>query len=105
MAERRERNQSIKRKQTYRNLRAFQELVDEDAQVTLRRQRFRNCKTRTVSENPYLTTAANRVSEFNGPRTSGLHWKTIEDTQKQILKKLDEMSKELDVLNSRIKKS
>ncbi|EAT44480.1 AAEL004179-PA [Aedes aegypti] len=105
VAERRERNQSIKRKQTYRNLRAFQELVDEDAQVTLRRQRFRNCKTRTVSENPYLTTAANRVSEFNGPRTSGLHWKTIEDTQKQILKKLDEMSKELDVLNSRIKKS
>ncbi|XP_065072849.1 transient receptor potential channel pyrexia isoform X2 [Ochlerotatus camptorhynchus] len=105
VAERRERNQSMKRKRTYRNMQAFQELMDEDAQVTLRRQRFRNCKIRTVSENPYLTTAANRTSDFGGPRsgTSGCQMKTIEDGQKQILKKLDDLSKEIEFLKTRIK--
>ncbi|XP_062539583.1 transient receptor potential channel pyrexia [Armigeres subalbatus] len=106
VAERRERNQSMKRQRTHRNLRTFQELVDEDAQVTLRRQRFRNCKIRTVSENPYLTTAANRSSEFDGTRaSSGLQLRAIEDTQQQILKKLDELSKEIDSLNVRVKKT
>ncbi|XP_058444280.1 transient receptor potential channel pyrexia [Malaya genurostris] len=107
VAERRERNQSIKRKQTFHNMQTFQEFLDGDeGTVTLRRQRFRKTsKNRTMSDNPYLQ--PNRVDDGMAPRSilSGCgQLKALEDGQKQIGKKLDELLKEVEMLKAKVKK-
>ncbi|XP_055615460.1 transient receptor potential channel pyrexia [Toxorhynchites rutilus septentrionalis] len=102
VAERRERNQSMRRKRTYRNMQTFHEILEEeDAVVTLRRQRFRNhAKNRTVSENIYAPVG--RVSDPMAQRPfSGLQLKSIDDGQKQILKKLDELTKQVEAMKTK----
>ncbi|XP_055544901.1 transient receptor potential channel pyrexia [Wyeomyia smithii] len=109
VAERRERTQSMKRKRTHRNLQTFEERLEEDDSVTLRRKRFQNHhKNRTVSENPYLLKTARAPDQTIGSKPISVHepqWKSFADGQKQILKKLDDMSQEIDVLKAKIKSS
>ncbi|XP_038123030.1 transient receptor potential channel pyrexia isoform X1 [Culex quinquefasciatus] len=106
VAERRERNQSMKRKRTHRNMQTFRELLEEDAAatVTLRRQRFKNRtsnKNRTVSESPYLASGVGGRS-VHGSSTSH-QLKALEEGQKLILMKLAELGKEVDSLRAKVK--
>uniref|UniRef100_A0A182PFC5 Ion transport domain-containing protein n=1 Tax=Anopheles epiroticus TaxID=199890 RepID=A0A182PFC5_9DIPT len=109
VAERRERNQSIKRRRTYRNMQTFNNLLLDEVDgsaVTLRRK---HCKTvnkkRTTSEAPYGAMRPDTMPPGMPPaRPPSGTLKTIEEGQKTILKRLDELSKDLDIVKGRIKK-
>uniref|UniRef100_A0A182N044 Ion transport domain-containing protein n=1 Tax=Anopheles dirus TaxID=7168 RepID=A0A182N044_9DIPT len=111
VAERRERNQSIRRRRIYRNMQAFNNfLLEDDTAVTLRRKHFRTVnKKRTNSDNPYGgAPRPDTMPPLRPPSTGGGAgggtWKTLEESQQAILKRLDELSKDLEVVKSRIKK-
>ncbi|XP_052899834.1 transient receptor potential channel pyrexia [Anopheles moucheti] len=110
VAERRERNQSIRRRRTYRNMQTFNNfLLDEvdTTAVTLRRKHFKTVnKKRTISDSPYGGMRPDTMPPIvpaHQPAT-GASLKTLEENQKTILKRLDELSKDLDIVKSRIKK-
>lgn len=97
----------MKRKRTHRNMQTFRELLEEDAaMVTLRRQRFKNRtsnnKNRTVSESPYLASGVVGRS-VRGSSSTTKQLKALEEGQKLILMKLDELSKEVDSLKAKVK--
>ncbi|EAA06365.5 AGAP000107-PA [Anopheles gambiae str. PEST] len=113
VAERRERNQSIKRRRTYRNMQTFNRFLlddaDDDGAVTLRRKHFKTVnKKRTISEHPHGGMRPDTMPPvMPGARISNTNagaLKTLEDNQKAILKRLDELGKDLDILKGRIKK-
>ncbi|XP_055603232.1 transient receptor potential channel pyrexia [Uranotaenia lowii] len=106
VAERRERNQSMKRKRTNRNMQAFREILEEDALVTLRRQRFRTCnKNRTVSENPNFMDSHDSGSSSKARLpVSAAQLKLLQDSQRQILTRLDELKRDVEQLKSGIQK-
>ncbi|XP_035773671.1 transient receptor potential channel pyrexia-like [Anopheles albimanus] len=107
VAERRERNQSMRRNRTYRNMETFNNLLSDDGLVTLRRKQLKTIdKNRTLSGNHYGGGGGLRPDTM--PATISLNQRSastaaIEETQKIILKRLDALREDLEVVKNRIK--
>ncbi|XP_058063654.1 transient receptor potential channel pyrexia-like [Anopheles bellator] len=104
VAERRERNQSIRRRRTYRNIERFNDLQSDDNAVTLRRKHFKTLnKNRTFSDNNYGGVRPDTMPPVPQYLSSTGSIKMLEETQKVILKSLDAIREDLDVVKNRIK--
>jgi hypothetical protein len=109
VAERRDRNQSIKRKRHKNNLFLFKDSIEEEAEVQIRQNILRNLRNRTVSEQPHadlflglpgqsrkscdiaLTNLKNQINDLNN---------RVDNLTQSIVAKLTEISGELRYLKT-----
>ncbi|XP_053678551.1 transient receptor potential channel pyrexia [Anopheles nili] len=104
VAERRERNQSIRRRRVWQNMQTFNNLMCEDDDgVTLRRKHPRTVKKRRPNTEHSFGGGSRPETMVIGAAERKGQLKVVEETQQAILKRLDDLGKELDIIKSRIK--
>lgn len=97
VAERRDRNQSMKRKRNNRNLNMFKESI-EDVEVVCRNKELRNFRQRTVSEQPPRNTISVPLPKDSSKNQTSA--KSQEIIMINLKNQINEMNKKVESLNT-----
>lgn len=116
VAERRDRNQSLKRKRNNRNLNLFKDSVDESRDIQYRSTMLKNLRYRTVSEQPPLSEISSTARQRNSQSQkrdlilADLSKQLVEinhkfdSVQQNMTNRLEDLSKQLNIIKLHLNK-